>query len=338
MRRQLRPWLRTTRRLFWPALGVAGVGYAILGSHFDLGRTLRLAAHVNLADYVAALAVFYLASVLRASRWRMLLRNAGERTALATDWRALMLGWLVNGLIPARTGDLYRAQLLRRRYPIPISKTLGTIVLERLVDFAVMFVLLAGSALILFRGHLPAPFGAVLLGTSGLLMVLFLAIFVARLLRWDIWDHLPSRLAQTGGRFRAGFNAAPRTLPLLAGITLVLWLTEGVRLYLVLRALPLPSFSLVQVLLVALAGSGLTGVPGLPGGAVLVEGGIVAVLAYFGLCGSAALSVALLDRGINYWSVLLLGMVLVAASQPVLRTSLKRLRPHPGLRRSTARS
>jgi glycosyltransferase 2 family protein len=333
MRGQLYRWLRRTRRLFWPAVGIAGVAYGIVGSHFDLARTLRLAAHVNLANYAAAVAIFYLASVLRASRWRMLLRNAGERTGLATDWRALMLGWLVNGLIPARTGDLYRAQLLRRQYPIPISKTLGTIVLERLVDFAVMFVLLAGSALVLFRGHLPAPFGAVLIGISSLLTVLLLVILISRLLRWDLWDHVPARLAQATARFRAGFVAAPGTLPLLAGITLVLWFTEGARLYLVLHALPLPSFSLVQVLLVALAGSALTGVPGLPGGAVLVEGGIVAALAYFGLCSSAALSVAILDRGINYWSVLLLGMVLVAASQPLLRTSLKRLRLHPALRR-----
>jgi glycosyltransferase 2 family protein len=329
MMHQIRGWLQRAGRLFWPALGVAGVGYAILGSHFDLGRTLRLAAHVNLANYAAALAVFYLASVLRASRWRMLLRNAGERTGLATDWRALMLGWLVNGLIPAKTGDLYRARLLQRRYPIPISKTLGTIVLERLVDFAVMFVLLAGSALVLFRGHLPAPFGAVMAGTSAVLTVLLLAVLVTRLLRWDVWAHLPVRLGQTIARFRAGFVAAPGNLAVLAAITLVLWLTEGVRLYLVLHALPLPSFSLVQVLLVALAGSALTGVPGLPGGAVLVEGGIVASLAYFGLCSSAALSVALLDRGINYWSVLLLGIVLVAVSQPLLRSSLKRLRLQP---------
>ena len=333
MRHQIHLPLRRARRIFWPVLGVAGVGFAIVGSHFDLGRTLRLAAHVNLGDYTAALAVFYLASLLRASRWRMLLRNAGERTGLATDWQALMLGWLVNGLIPAKTGDLYRAQLLGRRYPIPISKTLGTIVLERVVDFAVMFVLLAGGALVLFRGRLPAPFGSVLAGTSGVLTLLVLAILVSRLFRWDMWGHLPAGLERITGRFRAGFVVAPGTLPLLAGITLVLWLTEGARLYLVLHALALPSFSLVQVLLVALAGSALTGVPGLPGGAVLVEGGIVATLAYFGLCSSAALSVAILDRGINYWSVLLLGMVMLAASRPLCRSWLKRLRPHPAPQR-----
>ena len=78
---------------------------------------------------------------------------------------------------------------------------------------------------------------------------------------------------------------------------------------------------MTKVSLVALVGSALTGVPGLPGGVALVEGGIVAVLIYFGLSTAAALSVALLDRAINYWSVLVLGALIVAAGRVIARVA-----------------
>lgn len=100
-----------------------------------------------------------------------------------------------------------------------------------------------------------------------------------------------------------------------------------------MRALPLPALTVTQVSLTALVGSALTAVPGLPGGVALVEGGIVAVLLYFGLSATAALSVALLDRAINYWSVLVLGSLILVAGRllkhPVLpqRRTFKALAP-----------
>jgi len=127
------------------------------------------------------------------------------------------------------------------------------------------------------------------------------------------------------GRFQEGFVQAPGNLPLLFAITAGLWLFESARLYLVLHALPLQALTLTQVSLVALVGSALTAVPGLPGGVALVEGGIIAVLIYFGFSAAAALSIALLDRAINLWSVLLLGALILVAGRFFGRAAL----PHP---------
>jgi glycosyltransferase 2 family protein len=305
---RLRSWV-------WPILALLGFGYAMTHAHLDLGQMLRLVGRVNPAGYGAALVVFYVASVLRASRWRMLLRNAGQPTALATDWKAIMIGWLINGLIPAKTGDLYRARAIGRAYPITVSRTLGTIALERLVDFAVLLLLIDGFALLLFRGSLPSAFLGVFIVTAVAAVSVIVALLAAPHVRWSVAAHLPARVGGPVERFRAGFVEAPGNLPLLFGMTAALWLFEAVRLYLVLHALPLQALSLTQVSLVALVGSALTGVPGLPGGVALVEGGIVAVLIYFGLSAAAALSVALLDRAINYWSVLLLGAIIVTAGR-----------------------
>jgi uncharacterized membrane protein YbhN (UPF0104 family) len=47
---------------------------------------------------------------------------------------------------------------------------------------------------------------------------------------------------------------------------------------------------------------------------VLVEGGIIAVLVFFGLNASQALSVAILDRLISYWSLIAVGLVVFLLS------------------------
>jgi uncharacterized protein (TIRG00374 family) len=65
---------------------------------------------------------------------------------------------------------------------------------------------------------------------------------------------------------------------------------------------------------IALVASLLTTIPALPGGLVLVEGGIIAVLVFFGLSSSQALSVAILDRLISYWSLIAVGLVVFLMS------------------------
>jgi len=325
LRRPAAAWIHI-RAWLWPVLALVGLGWALTHTSFDRAQMLQVLGHVNLAGYGSALLVFYLASILRACRWRMLLRNAGQRTALTTDWRAIMMGWLINGLIPAKTGDLYRAHAIERAYPITLARTLGTIALERLVDFAVLVLLIDGFALAFFRGNLPTAFLGVFLVMGVLGLAVIIALVAAPHLRWNVASRFPWLAGGPLGRFQEGFVQAPGNLPLLFAITAGLWLFESARLYLVLHALPLQALSLTQVSLVALVGSALTAVPGLPGGVALVEGGIIGVLIYFGLSAAAALSVALLDRAINYWSVLLLGAVILVAGRLFGRAALPRAR------------
>jgi uncharacterized protein (TIRG00374 family) len=104
-------------------------------------------------------------------------------------------------------------------------------------------------------------------------------------------------------------------LPLLLGLTVLVWMAESARLFLVVQALPLHvSLSLAQIMFIALVASLLTTIPALPGGLVLVEGGIIAVLVFFGLTASQALSVAILDRLISYWSLIAVGLVVFLLS------------------------
>ena len=76
---------------------------------------------------LAALGVYYLSFPVRAVRWARLLREGGHHIEGRDLLRILMLGWFVNCLVPAKLGDLYRSYLVKRRFGISLSRTVGVV-------------------------------------------------------------------------------------------------------------------------------------------------------------------------------------------------------------------
>src|SRR5437870_2037990 len=145
---------------------------------------------------------------------------------------------------------------------------------------------------------------------------LIAGLLVVRYSEGRLSRYLPERLRERAARFNHGLlSAFAGRLPLLLGLTVLVWMAESTRLFLVVQALPLHiSLSLAQIMFIALVASLLTTIPALPGGLVLVEGGIIAVLVFFGLSASQALSVAILDRLISYWSLIAVGLIVFLLS------------------------
>jgi glycosyltransferase 2 family protein len=89
-------------------------------------------------------------------------------------------------------------------------------------------------------------------------------------------------------------------------------MTEGLRLYFVILALGFPDveMGLSGAVFVALIGSLLTAVPLSPAGLGIVEAGVVGVLTVaYGVLLPEATAIALLDRVISVFSVIVLGTV-----------------------------
>jgi glycosyltransferase 2 family protein len=278
---------------------------------FDYRQTLTAITQTNLLIYVLAILVFYFSFVVRAVRWELLLRNSGEESHFGGLFHIIILAWFANCILPAKMGDFYRAYLLRRRTTISASHGLGTIVSERIIDFVVLVSLLIVSGLISFRLALPRRYEAAFIVGIVLALALVIGLVGLRFTGGRLSALLPARFRGQAARFKSGLlNAFGANLPLLIGMTILVWLAESSRLYLVIQALPLHvSLNPAQVMFIALVASLLTTIPALPGGLVLVEGGIIAVLLSFGLTSSQGLSVAILDRLISYWSLILIGVI-----------------------------
>ena len=107
---------------------------------------------------------------------------------------------------------------------------------------------------------------------------------------------------------------------MLGLLTILIWITEGLRLYFVVRALGYPdvNLGLSGAMLVSLIGSLLTAVPFTPGGIGLVETGMGLVLtSVFKASTPQALAIVLVDRMISVFSIVVLGsIVYLISSKP----------------------
>ena len=278
----------------------------------DYGASLRAIRQTNLLIYAVAVLAFYFSFV----RWEILLRNTGESNRFGELFHIIILAWFANCVLPAKMGDFYRAYLLRQQTDVSGSKGLGTIFSERALDFLVLMSLLLVSGLISFRASVPERFVPAFIVGLVIAAGLIAGLVVIRYSEGRLSRYLPERLRDQAARFKHGLlSAFAGRLPLLLGLTVLVWMAESARLFLVVQALPLHiSLSLAHIMFIALVASLLTTIPALPGGLVLVEGGIIAVLVFFGLSASQALSVAILDRLISYWSLIGVGLVVFLLS------------------------
>lgn len=322
----LRERLFNIRSLISLGIAIAIIVFLFRGLDINPAETWQEMRRVNPWLYLLAFAIFYLTFPLRAMRWRVLLANAGIPVDQGRhSWAsmpALMeyigLSWWANCVVPAKLGDAYRAYLLKHNGDVSFSRTFGTIFTERLLDMIMLFGLLVVSAGSVFGTRIPPQFRwifafgllLVVLIVAGLAAMRFLSPFIRRI--------VPTRIKPMYASFEGGVlgSLKPRSLPLLLILTASVWLCESLRLFLVIEALGGLNMPLASVVFVALMGSLLTTVPATPGGLGVVEGGTTAVLtALFGVAAPMAVAVALLDRVINYWSIVVFGFILYLVSK-----------------------
>lgn len=296
-------------------LAVIAVFVAINGE--QVAKVPGLIARADLRLVLVAFLVFYAGFPLRGLRWAILLRGTGTRVSTRDSTEIIFLSWLVNCVVPAKLGDVYRAYLLKiNTSAASLSRTFGTVFMERVLDIVAIALLGIAAGYWSFRDGLPPPIQ--LIFAIGLIVVAALAfgLFTMRNFGRRILTALPfpPRVIELYDRFEEGvFGAlALRQLPFLGGLTGMIWMTEALRLFFVVQAF---SFADVRVgvsgaVFVALIGSLLTAVPLSPAGLGIVEAGIVGVLTVaYGVPLAEATAIALLDRVISVFSIIVLGSI-----------------------------
>lgn len=312
-----------------------GLGFAIMGFLFtrvqiDVGAILDWVRQANPAWLALAVVAFYATFPIRAYRWRRLLDNveqhtgeeAGPRLGVPALSEIMLLGWFANCIVPAKLGDAYRAYLLKLNASVSFSTTIGTILAERIIDVVVLFLLMLAATGLAFGRALPAEILVLMQIGFALVVIVVIGLISMRKLRPLVERLLPSRFHGQYQRFEAGTLGSFRGIPMLVGLSLLAWAGETARLYLVTVSLGLGLIAPSVVVFVALAAALMTTLPLTPAGLGFAEGAIVGVLLLAGRAGlapgvdeHAAASIALLDRGISYWSLIAVGLVLYPLSK-----------------------
>jgi uncharacterized protein (TIRG00374 family) len=296
---------------------------------FKLDAIPGLILQANPLLLLAAFVVFYLGFPLRGLRWAVLIRGTGYPLQLRDATEIIFISWLVNCLVPAKLGDLYRAYLLKINSTVSLSRTFGTVFIERVLDLFAIVVFGLGSGYWSFRGRLPDEVQVVFAIGVGVVVVLAAGLLSMRNFgrRVILALPLPQKVIEFYDRFEEGVFSAVgmRALPRLVFLTGLIWTTEAMRLFLVVEALGFPEIHLgiSGAFFVALTGSLLTAVPFTPAGIGVVETALVFVLTQvYGVPPTEALAITLVDRVISVLSIILFGSIAYSVSSKRRGTGL----------------
>ena len=303
---------RTQASIIVPALVLLLFAVALPGFEIDV-----LVDYIVSADpwwLLAAFLIYYLGFPLRGYRWSILLRGINAKVGVRDSTEIIFVSWLVNSVVPAKLGEVYRAWLLKVNFPVSLSATFGTIFIERIFDIFAIVILGLGAAFWSFRTGLDDTVRLIML--LGIVVVVLMAIglFTLRNFGRRLVERLPlpERVGELYDKFEDGvFSVDRRSLPIVAFLTLLIWTTEALRLLFVVEALGFDiSLGISGAFFVALVASLLTAVPFTPAGLGIVEAGVVGLLTVvYQADPNEAAAIALVDRAISVLSVIVLGFI-----------------------------
>jgi uncharacterized protein (TIRG00374 family) len=204
--------------------------------NIDITEAVASLEQANWLYAIPAVIILLFSFVLRAIRWQVLLVPVG-RVGFASSFRATMVGFMANSVLPARMGEFIRAFVLTRREGIKVESVFATIVVERIFDgYMLLLFLLGGLFLAPLKGT-GAQFlktgiiASIILYNGVLIAMLFLhhkqeptIRFFHKLLRWLPWC---DRIIEALKRFSSGLGVlgSTRHVLIIAGWTLAVWVT-----------------------------------------------------------------------------------------------------------------
>lgn len=295
------------------ALALNGVPLDQVGSQFMRGQY---------GWAVMCLVLCILGLFFRALRWRALLDN---RLSVAHSFNIINVGYLVNAILPLRVGEVARVFLTTRvDPPVPIFTTLSTIVVERLIDTALVVLMIVGALTVTPNVPEAVRSAAIASGIVAVIGLLVLIVFAFR----RAWAHwlvaLAVRIVPPMERIRPTHltdrlldGIAPLTRPrsavVLLGWTACAWTCSVTAAYFMMPTFYPGGDWTASVLMIALASLAIA-FPAVPGSVGPFELAVIAALAAVGFVpdGSAdaksrAVAFAVILHIVNVLSYVLTG-------------------------------
>lgn len=311
-----------TRPIYWIlSIAVAAVllYYSLRGIEWRRVGEVILTARLPLVVACAVLASTAL--LLRALRWRVLLRAEAPVTVSTAFW-ATSAGYFGNNFLPARAGELVRTFMISAGTNLSKTFVLTTALSERVAD-AIVLVTISAGVLLTASATQPGwlasaarPFA--ILGLCGVAAIAFVPLF------GRLWHGILARLP-VPHRFRhklehvldhvllgiRSFHDFGRLLRFIL-FTLVIWLMDAFAVVLGGQALGIPITFPVALLLISGLGLG-SALPSTPGYIGIYQFVAVSVLTPFGISRTDAIAYILFFQALQY--LLISGWGLLGVSQ-----------------------
>lgn len=231
------------RTLF--SISLAGVFLYLAFRGKDVSDIWRSLVDVHWLWFVALFVGSVLSHLLRAWRWKYLLYPIKENITLRSTFSATMIGYLINSIIP-RLGEFVRPYVIGKLEGVSKSATMGTIILERVLDI-VTFALIVLTVLSIYAEPFAlwfpsmAPFEWLFFVGAAVMTILFLLIFLRAemLFRFvtKLTFLLPAKFRDQADHifssFLSGFRASKHrgNYMMIAVTSVLIWLSYIVLLF-----------------------------------------------------------------------------------------------------------
>ncbi len=302
-------------------------------------------ASINYVWILPAVVVLLLSFSLRAYRWKIILESAGK-IGFWQSFHPLMIGFMINCILPARVGEVARPVILQKKENIPFSTGLATVAAERVFDVGILIILFAVLlATIEIDPNIDIVFGKYHLnkttlmtvgkGTFKLLLLLIIGIamvgfsktrnvingFIKRIPRMfffagpdfkkKIQKKICDPVVSVVENFATGFTLVKHPMKICAcfSLSVVIWGLAAFSYYLVSLGCPGIELSFIEITATMVIICFFIALPSVPGFWGIWEAGGVFALLLFGVSSKDAAGYTLANHAIQIFPVIFVGLI-----------------------------
>ena len=300
---------------------------------------------INYVWLFPAIATLLISFALRAYRWKIILEPAGA-IGFWQSFHLLMIGFMINCILPGRVGEVARPVILQKKEKIPFSTGLATVAVERVFDAGMLIILFAvllgtikispnldidfgkyhlNKALLMTVGR--GIFKLLLLLIAGMILVSFnktrkgvnafilwlpqALFFVGPEVKKKIQTNICGPMVRFVENFATGFMLVkhPEQMFACIGLSIGVWVLEAYSFYLMSLGCPgieLSFYELTAVLVILCFFIALPSVPGYWG---IWEAGGVFALMLFGVSSKDAAGFTLANHAVQIFPVIIVGFI-----------------------------
>lgn len=286
------------------ALGIL----VVIASFVDFKAVWRDVAACNKWFLLIGLISHYATYPIRGMRWKRCLTQFDVNTPTRKFGLLVFFYNFVDNLVPAKLGDVYGAHLARINFGITRSSALGSIVFGRLIDSWVVLGLSIACSWILFSSQLPVQVMWALIGGLVIAVVvtgimLTFVVFKRALPGW-----VPEKVKEKIQSFQTGMWPQRAEIVPITILTVLIWSLESVWIFFLVQAFGL-ELGIVSVVFLTMIPLMATAFPLTPSGTGAVEGALYGCLLAVGVASTTAASVTVVNRIIDYWLHIALGLL-----------------------------
>jgi uncharacterized protein (TIRG00374 family) len=265
----------------------------------------------NIYLVLLLLVIFLIGMLLRTFRWKKII-NQKHSITFSMAFHALAIGYMLNNLLPAKMGELARAEYLKRKKVADRSFTLGTIFIERFLDVLVVFLFLLFSVIFseTSRNIINQNKWLVIIAFSSLVLAFYL-LRNPKLIVFFI-NKLPAKISSVFLRVMNSFASAfgfienRKALGSIIALTLAIWFLTLATMFIIINGLniTIPYYSYFFIIAAGVFGMV---IPSTSGGIGVFHAVATGALLLFGVSPEKALAYAVISHAVDFFPNILLG-------------------------------